>query len=332
MSNTDAIKSGSNLEKVLKAGHFAVTGELGPPKNADAEAVRAKARILKGFVDAANITDNQTAIVRMSSLAAGVLARQEGVEPVIQITCRDRNRLAMQSDVLGAYALDLRNVLCLSGDHQSFGNHKQAKNVHDIDSMQLVQMVAELRDANRFQCGEEIKGVNPRFFVGAAENPFSDPADWRPYRVGKKVKAGADFIQTQMIFNIPRFRDFMKRIVDLGIHEKTYILAGVGPLKSPGMAKYMCEHVPGMEIPDEILQRMEAAGKGVEDKAERTAAFQEEGIKICVELIQQMREIEGVAGIHLMAIEWEKAVPIITQRAGLLPRPHGESERLKEAS
>jgi 5,10-methylenetetrahydrofolate reductase len=332
MSNTDATKFGSNLEKVLKAGNFAVTAELGPPKNADAEVVRAKARILKGFVDAANITDNQTAIVRMSSIAAGVLAHHEGVEPVIQITCRDRNRLAMQSDVLGAYALGLRNVLCLSGDHQSFGNHKQAKNVHDIDSMQLIHMVAELRDANRFQCGEEIKGVNPRFFVGAAENPFADPIDWRPYRLGKKVKAGADFIQTQMIFSVPRFRYFMKRVVDLGIHEKTYILAGVGPLKTPGMAKHMREHVPGMDIPDEILQRVEAAGKGIEDKAERTAAFQEEGIKICVELIQQVREIEGVAGIHLMAIEWEKAVPIITERSGLLPRPHWESERRKEAS
>ena len=292
----------------------------------------AKAKILKGFVDAANITDNQTAIVRMSSIAAGVLARQEGVEPVIQITCRDRNRLAMQSDVLGAYALDLRNVLCLSGDHQSFGNHKQAKNVHDIDSMQLVQMVANFAMRTASSAARKSKESIRDSSSAPPKTRSADPVDWRPYRVGKKVKAGADFIQTQMIFNIPRFRDFMKRIVDLGIHEKTYILAGVGPLKSPGMAKYMCEHVPGMEIPDEILQRMEAAGKGIEDKAERTAAFQEEGIKICVELIQQMREIEGVAGIHLMAIEWEKAVPIITQRAGLLPRPHGESERLKEAS
>ncbi len=332
MSNTDAIKSGSNLEKVLKAGAFAVTAELGPPKNADPEAVRAKARILKGFVDAANITDNQTAIVRMSSIAAGVLAHQEGLEPVIQMTCRDRNRLAMQSDVLGAYALGLRNVLCLSGDHQSFGNHKQAKNVYDIDSMQLVQMVAELRDANRFQCGEEIKGVNPRFFVGAAENPFGDPVDWRPYRVGKKARAGADFIQTQMVFNLPRFREFMKQVVDLGLHEKTSILAGVGPLKTPGMAKHMREHVPGMDIPDEIVQRLEAAGKGVEDKAERATAFQAEGVRIAVELIQEMREIEGVAGVHMMAIEWEKAVPIIAERAGLLPRPQWKPERLKEAS
>jgi methylenetetrahydrofolate reductase (NADH) len=329
---TDATKSGSNLETVLRAGAFAVTAELGPPKNADAEAVRAKARILKGFADAANITDNQTAIVRMSSIAAGVLAYQEGLEPVIQITCRDRNRLAMQSDVLGAYALGLRNVLCLSGDHQSLGNHKQAKNVYDIDSMQLVQMVAELRDAKRFQCGEEIKGTNPRFFVGAAENPFADPVDWRPYRLSKKVKAGADFIQTQMIFNVPRFRNFMKRVVDLGIHEKAYILAGIGPLKSLGMAKHMREHVPGMDIPDEIVRRVEAAGNGIEDKAKRSAALQEEGIKISVELIQQVQEIEGVAGIHLMAIEWEKAVPVIAERAGLLPRPQRKSEALKEAS
>lgn len=332
MSNADGIKSGSNLETVLRAGAFAVTAELGPPKNADAEAVRAKARILKGSVDAANITDNQTAIVRMSSIAAGVVADQEGLEPVIQMTCRDRNRLAMQSDVLGAYALGLRNILCLSGDHQSFGNHKQAKNVYDVDSMQLVQMVAQLRDANRFQCGEEIKGVNPRFFVGAAENPFGDPIDWRPYRLGKKVKAGADFIQTQMIFNVPRFREFMKRVVDLGIHETTYILAGVGPLKTPGMAKHMREHVPGMDIPDEIVQRVEAAGKGFEDKSQRAAAFHEEGVKIAVELIQEMREIEGVAGVHLMAIEWEKAVPVIAERAGLLPRPQWKAERLKEAS
>jgi 5,10-methylenetetrahydrofolate reductase len=261
-----------------------------------------------------------------------VLAWQEGVEPVIQMTCRDRNRLAMQSDVLGAYALGLRNILCLSGDHQIFGNHPQAKNVYDVDSTQLVQMVAQLRDAKRFQCGEEIKGVNPRFFVGAVENPFADPIDWRPYRLGKKVKAGADFIQTQIIFNVPRFREFMRRVVDLGIHGQTRILAGVGPLKSPAMAKYMRDHVPGMDIPDAIIERMEAAGKGIEDKTERTVAFQKEGIAICVETIRQMREIEGLAGIHLMTIEWEKAVPTILERAGLLPRPQRTPGPRKDAS
>ena len=318
---TETIPSGSNLERVLAAGHFAVTAELGPPKNADPEAVRAKARLLKGHCDAANITDNQTAIVRMSSVAAGVLAWQEGVEPVIQMTCRDRNRLAMQSDLLGAWALGLRNILCLSGDHQTFGNHPQAKNVHDIDSIQLVQMVAGLRDNATFQCGEEIKGANPRFFVGAAENPFGDPFDWRPFRLGKKAKAGADFIQTQMIFNVPRFREFMKRVVDLGVHERVRILAGIGPLKTPGAAKYMRDRVPGMDVPDAIVERMEAAGKGIEDKKAKAAAFKEEGIRICVEMIHQMREIPGVAGIHLMAIEWEEAVPVILGQAGLLPRP-----------
>jgi len=318
---SNGYKSGSNLEKVLRAGNFAVTAELGPPKNADGEVIRKKAAILKGFVDAANITDNQTAIVRMSSVGAGTIALQAGLEPVMQMTCRDRNRLGMQSDLLGAYALGLRNVLCLSGDHQTFGNHPQSKNVHDMDSMQLVQMVVGLRDKNCFQCGEEIKGVNPRFFVGAAENPFGDPFDFRPYRLGKKAKAGADFIQTQLIYNVPKFREFMKRVVDLGVHKQVSILAGVGPLKTPGAAKYMRDQVPGMDVPDEIVERMEAAGKGIEDKKAKAAANKEAGIKICVEMIQQMREIEGVAGVHIMAIEWEEAVPIIMEKAGLLPRP-----------
>lgn len=321
MSEQNGYKSGSNLEKVLKHGHFAVTAELGPPKNADAEVVRKKASILKGFVDAANITDNQTAIVRMSSIAAGTIALQAGLEPVMQMTCRDRNRLGMQSDLLGAYALGLRNILCLTGDHQTFGNHPQSKNVHDIDSLQLVQMVVGLRDQACFQCGEEIKGANPRFFVGAAENPFGDPFEWRPYRLGKKAKAGANFIQTQMIFNVPKFREFMKRVVDLGVHQQVSILAGIGPLKTPGAAKYMRDQVPGMDVPNEIVERMEAAGKGIEDKKAKAAAFKDEGLKICIEMIQQMREIEGVAGVHLMAIEWEEAVPILTGKAGLLPRP-----------
>ena len=318
---SNGYKSGSNLEKVLRAGIFAVTAELGPPKNADGEVIRKKAAILKGFVDAANVTDNQTAIVRMSSIGAGTIALQTGLEPVMQMTCRDRNRLGMQSDLLGAYALGLRNVLCLSGDHQTFGNHPQSKNVHDMDSMQLVQMVVGLRDKNCFQCGEEIKGVNPRFFVGAAENPFGDPFDFRPYRLGKKAKAGADFIQTQLIYNVPKFREFMKRVVDLGVHKQVSILAGVGPLKTPGAAKYMRDQVPGMDVPDEIVERMEAAGKGIEDKKAKAAANKEAGIKICVEMIQQMREIEGVAGVHIMAIEWEEAVPIVMEKAGLLPRP-----------
>jgi methylenetetrahydrofolate reductase (NADPH) len=325
MSNisTNGYKAGSNLERVLTKGYFAVTGELGPPKSQDAEVIRKKAALLKGAVDAINLTDNQTAIVRMSSIAAGVLLVREGLEPIIQMTCRDRNRLAMQADLLGACALGIKNVLCLTGDHQSFGNHPFAKNVHDVDSLQLVQIVKGLRDEGKFQCGEEIKGGGPRFFIGAAANPFGDPFEFRPYRLAKKVAAGADFIQTQLIYDIPRFREFMKRVVDLGLHEKVKILAGVGPLKSSGAAKYMRDQVPGMIVANEYVERMDAAVANIpkEDKKGRAAAWRDAGIKLCIEQIQQIREIPGVAGIHIMAIEWEEAVRPLVEGAGLLPRP-----------
>jgi 5,10-methylenetetrahydrofolate reductase len=329
--NGNGYLSGSNLEKVLKNGHFAVTGELGPPQNADGDVIRKKAKLLKGNVDAVNITDNQTAIVRMSSIGAGTIVVQEGLEPVIQMTCRDRNRLAMQSDLLGAYALGMRNLLCLSGDHQTFGNHPNAKNVFDMDSIQMVQMVAGMRDAKVFQCGEAFKGQEPRFFVGAAESPFANPIEFRPYRLGKKVKAGASFIQTQLIYDIEAFKTFMDKVRELGLHENVYILAGVGPLKSPTMARYMKDNVPGLRVPDQLIARMEAAGAPwagkskdeltKEDKKARSTAWQTEGINICIELIQQIREIEGVAGVHIMAIEWEDAVKPIVEGAGLLPRP-----------
>jgi methylenetetrahydrofolate reductase (NADPH) len=285
--------------------------------------IRRKARLLKGVVDATNITDNQTAIVRMSSIASAVLALQEGVEPIVQMTCRDRNRLAMQSDLLGAYALGARNLLCLTGDHQSFGNHPTAKNVHDLDSIQLIRMVRDMRDEGRFQCGDEIKGVRPAFFIGAAENPFADPFDFRPYRLMKKIAAGVDFIQTQIILDIPRFREFMKRVVDMGLHEKVFILAGIGPLKSAGAARYMRDKVPGMRVRDEYVERMEAAVAGIpkEDKKARKEAWEREGIRIAIEQIQELREIPGVAGVHIMAIEWEEAVQPIVEGAGLLPRP-----------
>ncbi len=320
---TNGYKSGSNLEKLLRAGHFVVTAEIGPPQGADPEVIRRKARLLKGVVDAANITDNQTAIVRMSSIASAVLALQEGVEPIVQMTCRDRNRLAMQSDLLGAYALGARNLLCLTGDHQSFGNHPTAKNVHDLDSIQFIRMVRDMRDEGRFQCGDEIKGVRPRFFIGAAENPFGDPFDFRPYRLAKKIAAGVDFIQTQIILDVPRFREFMKRVVDMGLHEKVYILAGIGPLKSAGAARYMRDKVPGMRVRDEYVERMEAAVAGIpkEDKKARKEAWEREGIRIAIEQIQELREIPGVAGVHIMAIEWEEAVRPIVEGAGLLPRP-----------
>ena len=322
---------GSNLERVLHAGNFAVTGELGPPQSADGEVIRKKAALLRGYVDAVNLTDNQTAIVRMSSIGSGALVVQEGLEPVIQMTCRDRNRLAMQSDLLGAYALGIRNLLCLTGDHQTFGNHPTAKNVFDIDSIQMVRMVTAMRDERLFQCGEAFKGQEPRFFIGAAESPFADPVDFRPYRLAKKVNAGASFIQTQLVYDVPAFARFMEKVCELGVHKQVYILAGVGPLKSPGMARYMNESVPGLRVPDELLRRMDAAGAPwagkskdeltKEDKKARSAAWQAEGIRICIELIEQLRKIEGVSGVHIMAIEWEEAVKPIVEGAGLFPRP-----------
>lgn len=333
---------GSNLERVLRAGHFAVTAELGPPQSADGDVIRRKAALLRGCCDAINITDNQTAIVRMSSIAAGAILVQEGLEPVIQMTCRDRNRLAIQSDLLGAYALGIRNLLCLSGDHQSFGNHPTAKNVFDMDSIQLVQMVTAMRDARVFQCGEPFKGPEPRFFVGAAAAPFAAPVEFRPYRLAKKVKAGANFIQTQLIYDVEAFKVFMEKVRQLGLHRQTYILAGVGPLKSPAMARYMKDQVPGILVPDEIIERMEAAGAPwagkskdeltPEDRKARAEAWKQTGIQICIELIQQLREIEGVAGVHIMAIEWEEAVRPIVEGAGLLPRPVIEAPAAREVA
>ncbi len=312
----EALKSGSRLERVLASGAFAVTAELGPPKSADVAVVAVKAKHLAGAVDAANITDNQTAIVRMSSIAAGALALREGIEPVIQITCRDRNRIAIQSDVLGAYALGIRNILCLSGDHQKFGNHPTAKNVYDLDSVQLIGMLAGMRDRKAFACGEEIKNskkapvVEPKILIGGAENPFGDPLEMRSVRLGKKAAAGVDFIQTQCIYDMERFAEFMRQVRNRGLHHQVKILAGVTPLKSANMAKYMRDSVAGLTMPDYYIQRLEKAP----DKAA-------EGIRICVEQIQKLREIEGVAGVHIMAIEWEDKVAEIVQAAGLAPRP-----------
>jgi methylenetetrahydrofolate reductase (NADPH) len=225
----------------------------------------------------------------------------------------------------------MRNLLCLSGDHQSFGNHPFAKNVFDMDSIQLVQMVRGMRDEGVFQCGDKFKGPEPRFFIGAAAAPFAGPVEFRPYRLAKKVAAGANFIQTQLVYDIPAFETFMAKVRELGLHDRVYILAGVGPLKSPAMARYMKDSVPGILVPDELIERMEAAGKewaGIpkeqltkEDKSARSKAWQAQGIQICIELIQQLRQIEGVSGVHIMAIEWEEAVRPIVEGAGLLPRP-----------
>jgi len=305
------MKSGSNVEKILKAGHFAFTGELGPPRGSNINAVREKAGPLKGMVDTVNITDNQTAVVRMSSWAASIIAIEEGLEPNYQMVCRDRNRLAMQADILGAYALGIRNILCLSGDHQQFGDHPQSKGVYDIDSIQLIGMVKKMRDEGKFLGGADIDEP-PKLFIGAAANPFAEPFEWRVYRLAKKVKAGADFIQTQCVFNMQRMREWVKQANDMGLTENTYILAGVTPMKSLGMAKYMKAKVPGMDVPDEIIKRLQ----GVDKKKQA-----DEGIQIACEQIQEFKETKGIAGVHLMAIEWEHKVPEIAERAGMLPRP-----------
>ena len=302
----------SKLKKILEQGHFAFTGELGPPRGANVEAVKKKASYLKGVVDAVNITDNQTAVVRLSSWATSLLVLQEGLEPVYQMVCRDRNRLAMQADILGAYAHGIRNILCLSGDHQQFGDHPFAKGVFDIDSIQLIGTVKKMRDEEKFLSGADLDGAPKEMFIGAAANPFAEPLEWRIHRLAKKIEAGAQFIQTQCIYNMKRMREWVKQANDMGLTEKVYILAGITPMKSVGMAKYMQTKVPGMDVPDEIIKRL----KGVPKKNQA-----KEGIKIAVEMIEEFKEMKGIAGVHLMAIEWEHKVPEIAEMANLLPRP-----------
>lgn len=302
------MKGTSQLKRVLEKGEFAVTAECGPPKGADPDAVIRKAELLKGKVDAVNVTDNQTAIVRLSSLAGCILLKNEGLDPVLQMVVRDRNRIALQSDVLGASALGIRNVLCLSGDHHSFGNQPQAVGVFDLDSIQFVQAVKIMRDKGIMLGGEPLS-KSPDLFIGAVENPFADPFPFRVVRLSKKVAAGADFIQTQCVFNLPRFEKWMTMVREKGV--KVFILGGVTPLKSVGMARYMKNRVAGMDIPDEIIKRLEGIPKDQQ---------RDEGIRICVETILRLKEIPGVCGVHIMAIEWEEAVGEIVERAGLLPR------------
>ncbi|MFH2011872.1 MAG: methylenetetrahydrofolate reductase [Pseudomonadota bacterium] len=309
------MKSESKLEQILTKGEFAVTSECGPPRGADAEVIKKKGEFLKGFVDGINVTDNQTSVVRMSSISSCIILKGLGLNPIMQMVTRDRNRIAIQSDILGAAALGINNILCLTGDHQKFGDHANAKNVFDMDSIQLIQTVKLMRDEGKFLGGDELKG-SPKMFIGAAENPFADPFEIRVPRLAKKIAAGVDFIQTQCIYNMDKFEKWMKLVRDRGLHEKVHILGGVTPFKSVGMANYMKKSVPGMDVPDELIERMKAAPK--EKKAE-------EGINICIETIQRLREIEGIHGVHIMAIEWEEMVQEIVKRAGLFPRPHIES-------
>jgi len=308
------IKTPSKLERILSGGHLAVTSECGPPRGSDPNAIKEKATIIKDHVDAINITDNQTAMTRLCSLASVIHLKQMGIEPVLQMVVRDRNRIALQSDILGAASFDIYNVLCLSGDHQKFGDCPEAQNVYDIDSMQLISAVRHMRDEGRFLGGDDIKRP-PQLFVGAAANPFADPFEVRIPRLAKKIAAGAEFIQTQCIYNIDKFELWMKQARDRGLHDQTFIMAGVTPMKSAGMAKYMNNRVPGMDVPEEIIKRMSGVSKKDQPK---------EGINICVETIQRLKEVEGVRGFHIMAIEWEEMVPEIVERSGLYPRPKVE--------
>ena len=299
----------SNLERVLASGQFAVTAEIGPPKSASGDAVRQRARMLKGHADAFNLTDNQNAIVHMSSVASAFLCVQEGIEPVVQMTCRDRNRIALQSDLLGAAALGVRNVLCLSGDHQTFGNQKEAKNVYDLDPVQELTVFRMMRDDGVVWGGDALEQA-PNVYLGAVANPFADPFELRAVRLAKKVSAGAEFVQTQAVFDMDRFERFMEQVRERHLDEKAHILAGVIPLRSVGAARYMRDRVPGMSVPDEVVERMKNASEP-----------RKEGVKICLETIERLRSIRGVHGIHIMAIGWEDIVPELVSKAGLWPRP-----------
>jgi len=303
------MKAGTKLERILASGKFAVTAEAGPPKGTSTEAVKKKGELLRRCCDAVNVTDNQTAIVRMSSLAGCLLLKQQGIEPVMQMVVRDRNRLALQSDVLGAVALGINNILCLSGDHQKFGNHPGAKGVFDIDSIQLIQTLKIMRDDKKFISGEDVSGEVP-VFIGAAANPFADPFEYRVSRLAKKIKAGADFIQTQAVYDVPRFAKWMEMLTEKGLDRQVHILAGVIPIRSAGMARYMRDYVPGVTVPDEIVTRME--------KSENP---KEEGVRIILEIIEQLKDMPGVHGIHIMAVGWEDIVPDIVEKSGLMPRP-----------
>ena len=306
---------GSNLGRVLSAGQFAVTAEVGPPRGPDPAEVKKKAGVLRGVADAYNVTDNQTAVVRMSSIAGSKILLQQGLEPVMQIVCRDRNRIAIQSDLLGAWALGMRNVLCLSGDHQSAGRsgklkgHPCAKNVYDIDSIQLISIVKGLGDDAVQDGGDSISPAAP-FFIGAAWTPLGPPEKFRTIRLAKKIDAGADFIQTQAVYDIERFAEAVRRAEDMGLTDRAAILPGIIVPRSAGMLKYMNANVPGIEVPDDMIKRMKDAA---EPKAE--------GIKITLELIEAVKNLSGIKGVHLQAIEAEELLPDVIKAAGLLPRP-----------
>jgi methylenetetrahydrofolate reductase (NADPH) len=304
-----------SLRAAIASGRFVVTAEIGPPRGVDPGAIETAAQRLRGWVDAANVTDNQGAHVRLSSLAGSVLAARAGVEPVMQLTCRDRNRIALQSDLISAATLGIPNVLLLTGDHPRFGDHPDAKPVFDLDSIQLVWTARMMRDQKTLLSGRELS-VPPRYFIGCVENPFAPPLRFRAERLGKKVAAGARFVQTQFIFDVEIFARWMADVRALGLHQQCWVLAGVGPVKSLRALEHMKNEVPGMYVPDEVVRRL----RGV--PSDRVA---QEGLNLCAEIVQQVKAIPGVAGVHLMAFSWEDAIPEILDRAGIGRRGAPES-------
>ncbi len=304
------MKSGSRLERVLRSGRFAVTAELNPPDSAEPQSVYERALVLAEVCDAINATDASGANVHMSSVGVCALLTRAGYEPVMQVSCRDRNRIAIQGDLLGAAAMGVRNVLCLTGDGVQAGDQPEAKPVFDLESTTLLRTARIMCEKGILLSGRKLD-VPPRFFLGAASNPFVPPFDFRPVRLAKKIDAGADFIQTQYCFDVPRLVQFMQTVCEMGLHERVFILVGVGPLRSAKTAEWMRNHVPGVHIPDAVIERL----KGVPGPQQR-----QEGKQICIEIIQQMREIRGVSGVHVMAYRQEELVAEIIEEAGLLPR------------
>ena len=302
----------SRLARVLNEGHFALTLEISPPVGPNRAAVERQMNLLRDYADAFNVTDNQSARVHTSSLAVSIMLKQAGLDPILQVTCRDRNRLGIQSDLLGASVFGVQNVLALSGDAPIWGDHPQTQGVFEIDSINLVRILRMMRDDQVFENGKTIPKIAPDYFIGAAANPFAPPHDFRPIRLAKKVAAGADFIQTQLIYNVPRFREYMKRVVDMGLHEQTAILAGVGPIRSARAAEFMKHEVAGMDVPDEVVKRLKGLDK------EKAA---EEGVNLCIEISEEVRQIEGVRGLHIMAVSWASILPELVTRLGLHPRP-----------
>ncbi len=304
----------SRLEALLRTGRFAVTAEMQPSNGADPDEVRRLAAGLLGKVDAANCTDNPAARPHLSPLAAGRFVVEAGVEPIVQLTCRDRNRLALQADLLGVSALGARNVLLLTGDDVSSGDHPEAKPLFDLDSLHLLRIARILRDQGTYLSGRALSS-RPTYFIGAVENPFAPPHDFRPVRLAKKVEAGAEFVQTQICFNLPRLREFMTRVGDLGLLERVFILVSVYVARSTRALRFLREVVPGIDVPDSVMARLEGAPAGEQAK---------EGFRLALETVAALREVPGVSGVHLISINGQEAILRLIEEAGLLPRSEAE--------